>query len=197
MFRVSEVESFRRWRDDDDSEFETIIDALTHGIQATEAMTAGTAFHKALETALEGTNDCLEAQGYRFEFPSDLELVLPPIRELRMSKTYMVDGLPIVITGQVDALDGRLIYDHKTTRHFDPDRYMQGFQWRLYLDIFGADFFCWNIFEISEKDTRLYEVKGLHTLTQYRYPELAEDCKSLVSDFARFVRQHIPQRKAA
>lgn len=190
-YRVSHVESFRQWRDDEDAEEADLIDSIMGSRDPSAAMLAGTAFHKALETASTGDVDALEVDGYRFDFARDFEIALPPVREIRASKTYMVDGHPIVISGQCDALHGRTIFDHKTTARFDPDRYLSGYQWRLYLDIFGADEFMWNVFEWSEAAEMEYMVQHVHQLKQYRYPTMEADCASLVSEFARFVRERV------
>lgn len=191
-WRVSNVEAFRKWEQDEDAELEPFVDELLHGFEASPAMLAGTAFHKALEDAPTGlTVSTLEALGHTFTFRGDFDIRLPVIRELRASKTYMVDGQPIVISGQVDALEGLRIEDHKTTSRFDPERYLAGCQWKLYLEIFGATSFRWNVFEISELDAPgFYVVHNQHTLEQYRYPGLADDCQALVTRFARFVREH-------
>jgi len=195
FWRVSNVEAFRQWESDDESELDDLLDKLRGDWPSSGLMEAGTAFHKALETApMEGDFETLTALGHRFTFNGDFELSLTRIRELRGSGRYMVDGLPIHVSGQVDAIEGRRIEDHKTTGRFDPDRYLAGYQWRLYLDIFDADIFRWNVFEIAEQpsDDELlaFEVRSLHTLEQYRYPGLHEDCVSLVTRFARFVRDH-------
>lgn len=191
-WRVSNVEAFRKWEADEEADLEPFVDELLHGFEPSPAMLAGTAFHKALEDAPTGlTVSTLEALGHTFTFRGDFEVRLPVIRELRASKTYMVDGQPIVISGQVDALEGLRIEDHKTTSRFDPDRFMSGYQWRLYLDIFGATAFRWNVFELTELDAPgFYEVRDQHTLEQYRYPAMADDCQALVARFARFVREH-------
>ena len=196
MFRVSEVEAFRQWRDDEEADLERLLAQLTWNGEESEAMRVGTAFHKALELASDGESDSIEAMGYTFKFPSDIEISIPEFREFRLSKVYHVDGHAVTITGQVDGLHGLRIEDHKTTRRFDADRYMAGYQWRLYLDIFKANHFRWNIFEIADVDGEYYEVKSLHKLDQYRYPAMTADCESLVADFHRFVRQHLPQRAA-
>lgn len=192
-WRVSNLEAFRQFEQDDDTEAEQFIDELLHGFAPSAAMQAGTAFHRALELAEPGiTYSELQSEGHVFTFRGDFETSLPVIRELRASKTYMVDNRPIVISGQVDDIEGLRIDDHKTTSRFDPDRYLTGYQWRLYLDIFGASVFRWNVFEISELETPChYEVRDLHTLEQYRYPALGEDCQRLVERFARFVREHV------
>jgi hypothetical protein len=186
-WRVSEVEAFRQWEADEDAEVDLL--AKLRGGEQTARMAAGTAFHKALEQGQSG--DVLKADGYTFEIVGDHEIVLPSIRELRAYKTYTVDGEPIVITGQVDGLEGRRVDDWKTTGRFDAERYLEGYQWRLYLDIFAADIFRWGIFEMAESDDPMrWVVFASHRLEQYRYPRLAEDCQALVERFARYVRAH-------
>lgn len=192
-WRVSNVEAFRYFEQDEEADPQKFIQELLFGIPETDSMRAGTAFHKALEVAPTGIQVYkLEALGHVFTFADDFELQLPAIRELRASKTYMVDGQPIVISGQVDCIDGIRIDDHKSTSRFDPDRYLSGYQWRLYLDIFNASKFRWNIFEIAAKDEPgHYEVRAHHPLEQYCYPALQADCQELVARFARFVREHV------
>lgn len=198
-WRVSNVEAFRQFELDDEAEAGEFIDELLHGFAPSAAMQAGTAFHKALELAVpDVTAQALHCEGHVFTFRGDFEVRLPVIRELRASKAYVVDGKPIVISGQVDGIEGLRIDDHKTTSRFDPDRYLTGYQWRLYLDIFGASVFRWNVFELNELELPgHYEVLDQHTLEQYRYPALGADCQALVERFARFVREHVQPLVAA
>ena len=156
--------------------------------QPTEAMLAGTALHKALETADEGERDTLSADGYEFVITADINLALPKCREIFATKDYG----PIVISSRVDVLDGKVVEDHKTTARFDPERFMAGCQWRFYLDIFEADIFRWNVFEIRELRPRVYDVWNFHRLEEYRYPALAMDCRDLANDLAAFVREYLP-----
>lgn len=203
-YRVSNVERFRQWEQDEDGDTAALIADICGLGEPSKAMAAGTAFHKVLEQFAapgEVWNEA-GADGFRFMFPTDFELEVTPVRELRASKVYIVDGQPITISGQVDAIHGLRIEDHKTTARFDADRFLSGYQWRLYLDIFQAAQFRWNVFEIQEVESTAptdgfelppaeYEVVAQHQLEQYRYPELANDCQSLVARFARFVRDHI------
>lgn len=193
MHRVSNIEAFRQWEADEETELEPLLAKLRGESEPSEAMVAGTAFHKALELSPTGlTAESVTAMGYTFTFRGDFEIELTPIRELRGWKTYIVDGEPITITGQVDALEGLRIEDHKTTARFDPERYLAGYQWRLYLDIFGASQFRWNVFEISAGDeVGAYEVRDMHRVEQFRYPGLEADCQAIVNRFARFVREHL------
>ncbi len=198
VFRVSEAETFRQWRDDPKVDDVTALLARLRGQSPeTEAMAAGTAFHKVLELAAEEQEfETAEANGHGFVFPGDVEITLPAIRELRHSKTYGTSHGDITITGQVDALDGRRIEDHKTTANFNPDRYLSGYQWRLYLDIFDADVFRWNVFVISsrKKLPRAWSVREIHQFEQCRYPTLEADCASLAYGLLLFSKSFMPER---
>jgi hypothetical protein len=197
-FRVSEVESFRQWQLDEDSDLDILLARMRGQTEPSPAMLAGTAFHKALEmspTGLEVTS--IEAEGYTFTFAGDFTIALPTIREVRAHKSFIVDGERVNVSGQLDCIHGKRVEDHKTTGRFDPDRYLEGYQWRLYLDIFGADRFRWNVFEVrcpDEFEPYAWEVIAQHTLEQFRYPGMGKDCERLVADLARFARTHLPER---
>ena len=187
LTRVSNIEAYRRWinwepRFDGPEEpsLEQFVRSITTD-EPTEAMMAGTAFHAAIELAQDGEHNTFSAHGYTFHLP-DAEIELPDIREMRASKQY--NGL--TVTGKVDGLVGRSINDHKTTSRVDLDRYMEGYQWRFYLDIFGADAFTRHIFELKELEDKVYRVSAPQVLKAYRDPELATDCERMAAEFLEF-----------
>jgi hypothetical protein len=194
-FRVSECESFRQWQQDEDADLDLLLARMRGQSEASAAMLAGTAFHKALELAAAKPHETLHALGYTFHIAGDFELAIPPIREIRASKTYSTPHGPVAVSGQLDTIYGKRIEDHKSTGRFDPERYLTGYQWRLYLEIFQADQFRWNVFEIAPTDDPLaWEVFEAHRLEQYRYPGMAQDCQRLVEDLAAFAVKHLPER---
>jgi hypothetical protein len=193
LFRVSEVEQFRWWRQDEDADLDVLLGRLRGQEPPSEQMLAGTAFHKALEHAQFEEASELEADGRRFLIECDIKIALPNIRELRASKTYG----DVVVTGQVDAIHALRIEDHKTTARFDADRYFEGYQWRYYLDIFSARVFRWNVFEMRPVDDRVYSVFGFHQIEQHAYSGMHEDCLRLARDLGEFAALHLPERKQA
>lgn len=194
-FRVSEVESFRQYLSDEDADIELLMARMRGETGASEAMQAGTAFHKALEVAQPCEATTLEALGYTFNIVGDFELAIPAIREVRASKTYTCGDIALTVSGQLDAIEGKRVEDHKTTGRFDPERYLGGYQWRLYLEIFGADHFRWNVFEIAvTDDPKIWDVFAAHRLEQYRYPGMGRDCEKLVADLAQFAVGNMPER---
>jgi hypothetical protein len=189
LARVSNIEAFRRWREDDDQSVEDLVRFITTD-EPTKAMQAGTAFHKALELAGEGSHFELTALGYTFRL-ADGSVELPEIREMRAYRGYG----HLTVTGQVDGIFGRTVIDHKTTARIDPERYLTGCQWKFYLDIFGADTFRWNLFEIKELGPQEYGVSPPQTLIAHRYPEMRADCEKLASDYLEFARRFLPAPK--
>lgn len=186
--RVSHLNDFKRWKEDEDLGVGWLIDRLTKG-QESEAMAKGTALHKALELACEYDYDEIEQDGYTFHFTADMEIELPAIREQRRYKDY--GG--IVVSGQADGVSGHLLIDYKTTETFDAERYLSGVQHNFYMDIFGCTCFRWYIFECRETDTpKHYCVNALHKLEQYPYLGMERDCRELAQDFKRFLEVHLP-----
>lgn len=194
-YRVSNLAAYARWKHQEKDDFRWLEKNIFFS-ESSEAADRGTAFHKALETALEGEYQTVEANGYTFAFTCAAEITLPKLRETRRAKDY--GG--IIVTGQCDGLEGKLIIDHKTVSGgFDAEYHLDGWQHRLYLDIFGADRFDWHVWEVGEmkgktndpeadetSSARGYEVYGHHLLTQYRYPDLEADCRNLAIEFRDF-----------
>lgn len=199
LARVSNIEAYRRWMNwkplfegQEEPTAEDLVRSITVD-EPSEAMMAGTAFHAAMETATDGEHTTFSAMGYTFHLP-DAEIDIPAIREMRAFKKY--GGL--TVTGKVDGLAGKLVIDHKTTSRVDLDRFLEGYQWRFYLDIFGADAFRWNIFEIKELEPKEYRVSAPQSLTAYRYPGLVDDCARMAAEYLDFAtRMQIPDADLA
>ena len=192
-FRVSQAEMFRSWLEEPDSEMGWLLNQLSSS-EPTPAMLRGTAFHKALEIAVDGEVDRIDSDGYTFLIDCDLSLSLPKTREIRLRKNY--GG--IYISGQVDGIVGNTVIDHKTTAHFDAERYFAGYQWRFYLDIFRANTFRWNVFEMSEGDDPMtYHVKAMHVLEQFRYPGMETDCRELAHKLRDFAQRYLSRGEVA
>lgn len=190
LARVSNIEAYRRWQNwkplfdgDEEPSLEDFVRSITTD-EPSEKMMAGTAFHAAIENAAYGSHETFEAMGYTFLLP-DAEIALPTIREMRAFKAY--GGL--LVTGKVDCLDGKVVEDHKTTSRIDMDRYLEGYQWRFYLDVFEADVFRWHLFQITEQEPRVYRVSAPQVLEAVRYPELHRDCARLAEEYFDFARR--------
>lgn len=193
---VSDIDAFRRYQEDEEMGLAELLSRLRKQEPPSELMLAGTAFHRALETAEPGEFETLAADGRTFVLELDGELPLSPIREMSITKDYIVSGVTVHVRGRVDELDGAEVVDHKTTGQFDPEHLNDGYQWRLYLDMLAALSFRWNVFVISAvaKSPGVYRVTAFHPLRQYAYPAMRADIDALLVKFVEFARTHLPER---
>lgn len=193
---VSDIDQYRYFLAHEEMDISELLARLRRQQPPTEQMAAGTALHKALEVSKFGHYDTLKADGYTFQIECDAVIDMPMGRELKATKQYMIDNCIITAVGKVDAIHGSRIEDHKMTGQFDPERFLSGFQWRFYLDIFDASEFRWNVFEArpSKDDDHLYVIKAVHFLSMHRYPAMEADIQQELCDYLAFVRQHMPEK---
>lgn len=191
---ASDLDAYRYFLANEEADLASLLAQLRRQSPPTEAMMAGTALHTALENASTGEFDVLEADGYSFEIKAEGEIDLPSIRECKGTRDYLIDGCRITLVGKVDAIHGKRVDDHKFTGRFDPDRFLGSLQWRVYLEVFGADEFRWNIFEGREVAPQAYVITAIHPLRMHRYPGIGEDVKAALRGFLAFAREHLPEK---
>jgi hypothetical protein len=194
---ASDIDAFRYYLANDDAELADLLAQLRHETPPTEAMRVGTALHTALEMVRDGDYSELASGGYTFAFAIDGEIDLPEIREIKAIKDYIVDDCIVTLVGKVDAIHGKRVDDHKFTSRYDAERFMGSMQWRIYLDVFDADEFRWNVFEgreDSDDPGRRYVITALHQLVEHRYPGMRDDIERELRRFVEFTRRFLPER---
>jgi|JI10StandDraft_1071094.scaffolds.fasta_scaffold42904_9 hypothetical protein len=195
---ASDIDAWRRYLNppipDMEIELSDLLSQLRRESPPTDAMLAGSALHAALERADAGDHATLEANGYTFHLDMDGEIDLPEMREIKGTRDYAIGDCTVTLVGQVDAIHGRRIEDHKFTSRFDAERFMSSYQWRIYLEVFGADTFRWNVFEGSETEPMVYRIYGFHQPVMHRYPGMGDDVVKAVAGFLDFARTHLPER---
>lgn len=108
----------------------------------------------------------------------------PGACEVRGSKVYETRCGPILITGTCDRILGRSIRDAKakfTTPHAGD--YDQSMQWRLYLELFGADQFTYDLFAFSQPKDGFCALRDIISFNLFRYVGLEADCERWVRAF--------------
>lgn len=195
---ATDIDAYRRYLNPPIPEMEIeladLLAQLRRQEPPTEAMLAGTALHAILERATDGEFTTVAIDGYTFDFDCDCEIKLPRIREIKGTRDYEIDGCTVTLVGKVDAIHGRRIEDHKFTSRYDAERFLSSYQWRIYLDVFEADEFRWNVFEGREVEPQTYRIFGFHQLGAHRYPGMGDDVRREVGAFLDFARQHLPER---
>lgn len=190
---ASDLDAWRRFKDSEDASLPDLLAQLRRELPPTPAMQAGTALHTALETASEGAFDELVADGHRFTVAADAEIALPDIREMKVTATRRIGDVLVTLVGKVDGVSGRKVIDHKLTSRFDAERFLNSYQWRVYLDVFEADEFEWIIYEATEDrdDPTHRTIREVHHLRAHRYPGMSADIDCELAAFVDFAKVHL------
>lgn len=191
---ATDIDALRRYRGDEDADLADLLTQLRRESAPSPAMLAGTAMHKALEESEPGEHGELKADGYTFEIRVDGEIDIPEIREMKATEDYQIGDVLVTLVGKVDAVRGKRVDDHKFTGRYDPERFLNSYQWRVYLEIFGADEFRWNVFEGREIGEQHYAINAFHQLTMHRYPGMGDDIRRELSGFVEFAKVHLPEK---
>ena len=172
---------------------EELISRLRRESPPNRAMAMGTAWHAILENPPDDELLAVERDGFNFLIECDADIELPQIREIRAEKTYVVDGVSVTLTGGCDGITGNVVTDHKLTARPDPEKYLDSYQWRAYLDIYGADVFEYILYHASDKDDQVI-IRDVVPFRFYRYPGMASDLEAGIRDFVEFAKAHLPER---
>lgn len=216
---VSDLESFRYWRANEDSTLADLVARLTKKDPPTPQMEAGRAFAKLMEHTGNVELDHASVDGWTFRFAVDATFALPSTRELKAEDVVIqTPSGPVTLVAMADAVGGLSVRDAKLTESFDAERYLDSLQWRSYLSIFGAREFVYDIFvgkydrDPGSTDESGAYTKGAirlppdggvtiteyHPLRFYAYPDMRADVERAVCDLAEVVVTYgIPKTMAA
>jgi hypothetical protein len=135
---------------------EAMIKYFTEPFEPNRKMSLGSAFHAIIENPAK----CLKEDFYEsnnIKYPKDviekalsfLDLSFP--KEIKITKEYEIEGLPITLVMVADQAIGRYVIENKTTwRKIVYQKYADSVQWRYYLEGFEADKVIYNAFLFKE-----------------------------------------------
>lgn len=202
--RVTQLENFRRFRDDvPGSSEQQVIDSITGKFDGNDKTNIGSAFHAIIENpVLEcllrthefkklGVTFSDEQLGLALIHAQNLGLFTPEIQE---KKIFETDSGKILITGKMDVLQGNVIRDTKITfGQPEMQKYADSIQWKLYLSIFELDKFVYDVFEvigydeIMGRDISKCEIKQHEPFECFRYENMETDINNLLYSFCQWV----------
>ena len=196
---VSDLESWRYLKANEDATLADIVERLTHKSPPTPQMEAGRALAKLFEHATPRSIDAWSGDGWRFKFEIDgARFVLPAVREIKAEMVLATPSGPVTLVGMADGLDGLVVSDQKLTERFDAERYLDSLQWRSYLVMFGAREFRYDIFVGKyDIDAREVTITEYHPVKFYAYPGMRADVEKAVAELAEVVATYIPGRVTA
>ncbi len=193
------LDSYLWGMSNEDMTSEELAKELFLGKTQNMAMKCGTAFHALLENNLN--YDIPKSMGFNFMFSDALDgtIELGDVREQKYV-TRIFDDVDLV--AKIDAETSSKLIDHKLTAVFDPDKYMDAYQWRAYLMVKEYDNFKYQVFEHSGLDKVVeglteVKVKSYHELHQHSYSGMEADVKALVREVADFAKYWKPLLKVA
>lgn len=212
LIRVTQIEKFNRYMREAsayDTE-QSVIDGISGTFKGNEYTYIGTAFHKLVEgdysniERIEGGRAITIDDGYTIlmdveqckvarEYADSMPLAF---HEHRMYEVINVDGEYYCITGCADILNGLYIRDIKTKYSYISDEdYINSFQWRMYLQLFNADRFTFDLFLFNgyNKDKNGLDVRGIPIVKHdpiecIRYKNMETDNIQLISEFVRWAK---------
>lgn len=196
--RVTDLETLRYWKANEDATVEDLVTRLTHREPPNAAMEAGHAFALLMETAKDQALISAESEGWTFYFDLDGEVALPRVRELKGEMVIQTPHGLVTLVGKVDGIEGLTVHDQKLTEKFDAERYLDSLQWRSYLLMFGATKFVYDVFvgrrDDDRKEVAIYDY---HPLPLYAYPQMRTDVEKAVCELAEVYVTHVLPRVAA
>jgi hypothetical protein len=197
---VSDLESYRYWKDSEESDLDQLVARLLHKDPPTPQMGAGKALARLFEHAQAGAFVDESVDGWNFHFQLDGELRLPVVSELKAEEVFETPSGPVTLVGMVDGLDGRTVHDQKLSEKFDAERYVDSLQWRAYLAMFGAREFVYDVFvgrygkDEEEGHVTIYDY---HRLQFFAYPNMRADVEKAVNELAEVITRYVPEKVVA
>jgi hypothetical protein len=199
MIRISakgDLEALRYYRENEDKSLADLLIDLRHEAPVNKYMQAGGAFAKAMETVGYGDVTTLEVDGWTFHFDLTATINMPVCREVKAELPYNTPSGEVTLVGVCDGLNGTEIRDAKLTENPDPEKYLESWQWKTYLVMFGGDSFTYDLFKCRPYDDIDKEVHIIDyiPLTLYRYPGIERDVQLAVEDAAHIIKTYCPER---
>jgi hypothetical protein len=213
---VTSLEAFRRYIAGV-SQFDTeanLLDVLSGRFEGNEFTYIGSAFHSIVEHGEEAYRVAdggyvLEVDGYavlmdglqvatalqyKHEYPA-------AFHEVSFGMDFLDGRFPLHVSGRLDLPHGDDIRDIKTkfsapkgVNDCPAEGYIDSCQWRLYLQMTGADRFYFDVFQFDGYDKTKHglDVRGLKlTRTEpiecLRYDAMEQDNRQLVDEFREYI----------
>ncbi len=191
--RVTTIEAYRRAVATEWGTESELIDMVKGSFKPNAHMEAGTAFHAILAepnsylTTDGGEDVWFESKGYTFnvsQMEGSIKHVGDGFCEVPGSRVFDTLHGHVKVNGTCDRISGKTIRDAKAT-FTTPSaaNYEQSMQWRLYLLLFEADCFVYDLFAFSEPKDGFCNLRDIVSFKLYRYPSLEDDCNRWVRSF--------------
>lgn len=168
---------------------DALIAAIKGEFRSTPQIELGIAF----ERILQDPDRYLIPGGYRCgDFTFELRAIEPALELIDRRGVFQVKTTKrygaIDVVNKCDHITGAIIDEFKTTTStFDAEKYLASCQWRFAIDAFGAELVRYHVFCLDDHGNGVVELRDVHSFNVFPYPELHQDCRTLVHQFAEYV----------
>lgn len=144
-------------------------------------METGIILHSIIEKAKYGNIEkSIYYNNWKINFNLDITLDYPELREINIKTD--IAGYPIF--GKVDAINISTVHDLKFTSNFKPEKYMESYQWKVYLLMTNLNKFIYDVFSIHIKEQeRIINVNDYNKLELYKYECMQNDVAECICDY--------------
>lgn len=176
----SRIDGYKYFANNEFKEFAEYLAELCGEVQ-TPAMTVGKDFHRWIQG---------KTHRLQWKNPNFLETPRCLYNEVPKAKYIKVRGHDVRVLGYADGIDGNTIREYKTTsKGIDLEKYMDSFQWRLYLWLFEeVERVVYHVYRYNiSKDGMRCAIVAYHTVQLNRYAGLDADVQGALSELVAFL----------
>ena len=123
----------------------------------------------------------------------DIALERPDAVEVPVTREWRVCGIPVVLSGRVDAIVGRTVVDYKTSRRAPDYEALSGaWQWRAYLAMLPeCDRFRYDCFQVADAQAgrvESVEIRKRESFELPRHSGIESEVEGQLSSYVDFLR---------
>lgn len=195
MIRISAslLDSYRLFKDFEFISVEEMDKRLKREpVPQTDEMKIGAAFHEVAQGGGERIDNIFfyDSFGFRSKAVEELrERLRPGIHEVKKYDTVIDSPYgQILITARVDSIHGTVIDEIKTKvgKALNPEQYMDAWQWKVYLRVFGASKLIYHLCQLTyDKLQEAYNVE-IDTLPLYPYPAMEKEVDAAFCELVEY-----------
>lgn len=186
---VTHLDAYQYFLDTDMTEQE-LYQQLFGEYQPTIAMQAGTAWHNVLEHC-ESQSEPYQANSFNFDISqlnNHEQIIIGNPHEREQKHVWQgIQGVDLV--GKIDVETPYFIIDHKLTANFDPERYINSWQWQAYLTMRNKQNFVYQVFECNEVKDNNIKIHNYHVLKLYAYNGMQQAVIDIVTELSELINK--------
>lgn len=186
---VSTVEAFHLLQTEEWMDADRFADQMLRREEPSDVLLLGRAFDQVLEDpAAHRVGDIYSCDGHDFDGDKTDELIEQlPTGIPQVSSTLEIAGH--TVAGRCDLIEGVRTHDWKVTKQINLQRYLDSYQWRLYLLMFGCREFVYHPLQLfRERDTGRYVPTNYTPVRTFAYPGMDADVERMVDACACYLQ---------